>query len=711
MPKERKKRGRREEEKRKREDAENSSSSKRQKPTDEGEVEIITSNDQQADGAYYVPPSGPGGMPFYGLLDEEEQEYFKRADTVLELNQFKDAEERVLFLANVYKEANGKELKIANSQSCSRLMERLISLSTPDQLKALFRKFGGQFLHLTQHRFASHCCEALFVQAAPIVSAELKAATKAKSSTRAKEANAAEQLFLDTVKELEGNLGYLMVDRFASHTLRVLLLVLSGRSLENAQALSLLQSKRKETITLASKATQASDVKEKTRTVPDSFRVASVKMANDIVGGLDTTYLRALASHPVANPLLQLLLQLEFHHFGKAKAKDAKSLFRKLLPDDLPEQGTGSATFFNGMLYDPIGSRLLEVLVEISPGKTFKVLYHSLLRDRLVDLAKSEAASYVLIKALERLSKEDLEGAFHTLSPHVKLLLDRSRMSVISCLIDRCRVREVDSSPLHAALDPTAFLQPGPPSVERLKRILKLTTVSDENLSDGRRKHIEKADPGKVHASLLAQSMLEGSWPLRNIVVLGLVYMDAPSLLEMARDRSATYVLQKFLTQKYTLPDLSKESLMVDNQQKRELVEEHDKKKRNMEIATWKSHRIVMRRLFESVLELATDPVGSYVLDAFWIGSGRSRMNVHMRESVAERLYENEATLRDSSPGRSTWRKWKMDMYKTRRHEWKAEAKPDPLSPSTAIELARRRYHMGRKGSTTYQAYQAASQS
>jgi len=81
---------------------------------------------------------------FYGLLDEEEQEYFKKADDLLEVNQFNDPEERYLFLANLYKEADGKELKLACSQSCSRLMERLILLSAPDQLKRLFQKFNGQ---------------------------------------------------------------------------------------------------------------------------------------------------------------------------------------------------------------------------------------------------------------------------------------------------------------------------------------------------------------------------------------------------------------------------------------------------------------------------------------------------------------------------------------------------------------------------------------
>lgn len=147
MPKEHRKRGRREDRKRKREEEQYDELPKRQRVQEgedvEGEIEGMDGNGADYE-APYTSNLGPGNLPYYGLLEEEEQEYFKRADSMLELNQFENAEERALFLANVYKEANGKELKIANSQSCSRLMERLISLSTPSQLKALFQKFSGQ---------------------------------------------------------------------------------------------------------------------------------------------------------------------------------------------------------------------------------------------------------------------------------------------------------------------------------------------------------------------------------------------------------------------------------------------------------------------------------------------------------------------------------------------------------------------------------------
>jgi nucleolar protein 9 len=117
-------------------------SKRHKKAEEEAEVPSIENGNAFHDEA--VDVTRPGAITYYGMLDDDEQEYFKRADEMLELNQFDDPEARKLFLDSVYKEADGKELKIANSQSCSRLLERLILLSSPDQLKSLFQKFNGQ---------------------------------------------------------------------------------------------------------------------------------------------------------------------------------------------------------------------------------------------------------------------------------------------------------------------------------------------------------------------------------------------------------------------------------------------------------------------------------------------------------------------------------------------------------------------------------------
>jgi nucleolar protein 9 len=338
----------------------------------------------------------------------------------------------------------------------------------------------------------------LFIKSAPIVTKELT--TPLEQEQQAPDNGevyvSMENLFLYTLNELEGNLGYLMTDKFASHALRVLLVVLSGQPLAKSSTTSLLASKRKENIGIAGIDNKPDGLGLTTRTVPDSFHLAVDKMIADTVAGLDTTYLRALATHPIGNPVLQLLLELELTRSGKQKAKDEKSVFHKLLPDNPPEEGTESASFIQGLVYDSVGSRLLETIVRFAPGKTFKVLYRSLFKERLGSLARNEVAGFLVERILERLSKEDLEEAVQAILPQVESLVERSRTSLIRIMIERCVIRNVETSSIAEALE--IAYGSDPPS--RLTKMLKLTggdsLANAKETSDGRK----DKDPGRFMA-------------------------------------------------------------------------------------------------------------------------------------------------------------------------------------------------------------------
>ena len=155
MPRDVKKRGKRGEKKRKRQaqDDEERAENKRPKEDEEhneaqeeeNQDEEFAPSYQQSEGEPCVPfGSAQAPNEFYGLLDEEEQAYFKKADQMLELDKFVSTDDRLLFIDSIWREALGKELKIANSQSTSRFMERLVRWSNPAQLKDLFLKFTGQ---------------------------------------------------------------------------------------------------------------------------------------------------------------------------------------------------------------------------------------------------------------------------------------------------------------------------------------------------------------------------------------------------------------------------------------------------------------------------------------------------------------------------------------------------------------------------------------
>lgn len=677
MPKEHRKRGRREDKKRKREEDEEEAGqpehTKRQRSQEAGEddVQFILGREN---GAAYGQQEGdnsfqheqPGEMQFYGMLDEQEQEYFKQADSTLDLNQFADAEEKTLFLNNLWKEVRGKELKIANSQSCSRLMERLVAASTSQQLKILWKKFCTHFLNLFQHRFASHCCEALFQKAAPVVSLELAASASddKEIGLDGEELPSMEDLFLGCVSELEGNLGYLITDQFASHPLRVLLVVLFGTSLEDSSTTSLLQSKKKEhnISTPLNVAAQGTAV-HGDRPVPASFHTAVDNVISGITSKLDTTALRSMATHPIANPVLQLVLALSLTRSSKQNAmKDPNSIFRLLLPDDPPEEGTDSAAFINHLLYDPVGSHLLEVIVTHAPGKTFKTLCRSLFKDRLGSIARNDTAAFVATKILQRLGQADLQDVLTLLCKEVSLLVQRSRTGVIRTLIERCRIRELDETPIADAVRASY----GDNAAERLSQMLNLTdqwiVATDSTMSAERKKQLNTTDPSLLDGSLLAQSMLAAPGPLRDLINESILAMEMSAIIAIAEDRTASRVLQAALT----APD-------QDTKFKRQFLPS----------------------FYPHLTTMAAHAVASHVVDALWEASTTLRF---VREQVAAELLKDEASLRASLPGRAVWRNWNMDVYKTRRREWFNLSESGVVGQAlaerkkTGIELARERH-------------------
>lgn len=135
MPREKKKRGRRmNDKKRRHEDDAELNDNKRRKSDSE-----IQSQEELNDAVSSKPE-----RPFFGLLDEEEQSFFHHADETLQADTFSGPEDKEAFLRSVYREAEGKELRLANSQSCSRLLERLILQSSAEQCQKLFEEFSGK---------------------------------------------------------------------------------------------------------------------------------------------------------------------------------------------------------------------------------------------------------------------------------------------------------------------------------------------------------------------------------------------------------------------------------------------------------------------------------------------------------------------------------------------------------------------------------------
>jgi nucleolar protein 9 len=611
--------------------------------------------------------SGGGLLPnereFFGMLSDQEQEYFRSVDEQLDIDNFPSQEERQLFLASVFAEARGKELKLACSQSCSRLMERLILMSNTRQKKKLFEQFASHFINLVQHRFASHCCETLFLQSAPVVTKELGGdrddmLAEDDDNEDQKPLPSMEELFLLTLDELEGRLGFLMTDRFASHTLRVLLLILSGRPLDQAQTKSLIHSKKKEKISAPWKAASDPNADNQPRPVPNSFNLATQKIIVDTVSGSSPTELRVLATHPTGNPVLQLLLELDITLNAKSdesNSGDKMTLLWHLLPGapaSLKDATTPASDFINSMLYEPIGSRLLEKLIVHCPGKVFKVLYKHILAPRMHSLLRNDIACYPAICVLNRLSREDLVGVVNQTLPEFSKLVNLSRFNVIKVLLERCQARQVYDEV--KTLTKQLVEECGGDSKSLIPRL-----CLPETKGEGEEKHepLAKARSALVsHGSHLVTAMLAIPHAPRKAVQASIAALSEEQVLALATSSAPT---SHVVVGALSTPSGDKVL-----------------------------HKALVSKLRPHVMELANSEHGNKVLSAIIEVPSRSEgisLPFHIKESIMAELGQHEQELRDSFEGRRIWRNWKGDMWRNRRRDWIAWAKEVDSVPEQTV--------------------------
>ncbi|KHJ34946.1 putative rrna processing protein [Erysiphe necator] len=635
-------------------------------------------------------------LPFYGLLGDEEQEYFRRSDELLELNDFPDEETRSFFLANVFREAENKELKIACSQSCSRLMERLILLCSTDQKKTLFQKFSGNFVHLIRHRFASHCCEMLFIQSAPIVTEELTSKSSTGKSSKS-DFPTMENLFLQTLDEIEGCMSSLLTDVFASHTLRVLLMILDGRTLGQHTSKTLVQSKRKEKIEIMALETKQNENLLEKRQVPPSFTFAVEKIISDIASSLDPPFIRLLATHPTGNPTLQLLLELELTspNLKEMSKLGQNSIISSILPDAIDVENSNSVSLINGLLYDSIGSRLLETICMFASGKLFKKIYQIVFKDRIAAILRNEISSYTAIRVLSRIGKQDLEEALQLIIPQIPKLVERNRSLAIRTLIERCHARCIDTSALTSSISEaygghreTLILKM---TCLDTTTLLSMTSLQHEGETEIEKDNKQKPSHSQLQGSLLAQSMLMLQGPSSELIQDALISLPPQILLSLSLYTTTSHLIQSALSP--TLPVLFRRKLI--------------------NLLLFSLHCPSSDRQIP-ILRLCLSSVGSHVLDALLTctihpstlsphsDSKNSTNSATPLFSYAERissvLVAHEHEIRNSFYGRIIWRNWSIDLFKRMRSDWVRKVKNFYL---TTIPIPSRSQSMNSSTKTT----------
>ncbi|KAI0829359.1 ARM repeat-containing protein [Trametes gibbosa] len=650
---------------------------------------------KEAGPSWIVPArEDPGADPNapFGYVDAEVKAYFRTVDVQIrewqetrpEVEEDADVdpnEDRRLFFVAALTEMAEKEKQLATDPDCSTILERMIH-SMDDFVRRVFMdKLTGSFEQLSRHRFASHVCQTLLTVAADTVSRESRGIFPPlpDSGTQEGELRTLTQLTLDACDELLPNLSSLVMDSFASHVLRALLLLLAPDVLASAthsnssggSSSFALRSKK----SAAYKARQGSmksvfvesnaEGHQTMRNTPKEFRQMALHFVSALREQLGENEVRALAANQVASPVLQMILELEAA-YGKADTPgsitDHVLVGLITLVHEDPDAAAPESDYLMTLLRDPTASHLLETLVSRAPTRAFDSLWKTYFVGKLSRLAAHPVANFVVAKAFERSNAEQVEAAVQELQSAAGKIVKNGRTGVLRALVDRSAtlpdpaqgVMELVAAAfdLHSDEDKKLLV----PCILRLKPLAEYQRaveaagqVTEEQPAHESRHKQQKSDDSlepKTQGAVLLQSILKLPSPYVGEVLNSLQAVGVDELIQMAHHVTSSRVLDAVL-----------ESPAVPHKDKRKFV------------MTFIGHYHT----------LVDDRIGSRVGERCWAFA-----DPYLKEKIARSVIPYEHALAGSAFGKFFMRPLALHILQRDPEQWKSmQSNVRPPAPHT----------------------------
>jgi len=584
---------------------------------------------------------------FFGLVDSNELEYFKQAESTLNVNAFESDEERNGFIRSVLEEARGKELKLVTNQICSKLMERLILFSSDRQLKNIFGQFKGHFVALSQQKYSSHCLETFLVRAAALVEKEIINGV-AEADPEDDQENEVqipmETLMLSMFDEFKPQLRSMIDHQYSSHVLRLLILIVSGKELPSTTVSnSTLRSKKSK---IARKMIEIKDNDDfnKAFQIPPSFKQQLKEMCHELSANQETKKMRELAINKVASPVLQLIIQVEgivdrdrtFWHLLFCKDSEGK---------DQQEEG-----FVEYLLSDSVGSHLLESCVK-NEGVRLKYierLYNLYMKDRVLKLAKRSTTGVYIIQALLfKLKPVEVEYILDEIIPELTNLIsisENQNLDLAQKVIDASIVRgnyrrdELIQQLFTKFAANYDYKNPKPDtSSEFLENVLQLTGSTLGNTRD------DWPTAEERRRSLFLEKLMEYDYKFVICVWLNFLALPQERFIQMCFHGVFSHVVQKAL---FVLPATEGEP---------------------------KPTLILRKRLLNvfqgQIVNLSCNSYGSHIVDKLWDFTIFLPM---YKDRIATELVGDSHKVKESTYGRLVWKNWGMELFVRKKYDWKS---------------------------------------
>ncbi|KAJ2731384.1 Nucleolar protein 9 [Coemansia sp. BCRC 34962] len=615
--------------------------------------------------AYVAPPMEPAAAPFYfdtqaatdnaetlaekispasyGLVNPDLQKYLKSCEDMLDEQKFGSAEDRDIFISNIYSEMKNFELQLTTDHEASRILEKLFWISNDYQIKRYFSLTRDDTIRLVVHRFSSHTIQTLLLLSAVALEREMRGEVCDFADTGDDEVGGPqavrtalptfEELILGLARTLTAQWSYLMANEYASHILRVLLLVLAGSPIEDqSNPKSSIKSKRsvKYMEDRNPQPTHHRSLANK-RVVPSSFGPALTELLQTVSNDMSDLAARGFTSTTIGGTVLQSMLELQAE---RASIEYPGSLLDKCLMGLISAKDGSDASnarrdaYIKMMIEDVAGSHFLQLVMKLCSSELLQKFYDSYFRSNLKALAFHPISNFVVQSLFSNArSERQLKSMIEGVAPMVGDLLFKNRPGVVRALVDSCVRLESGYLETVNALYNGLGAKSVAERNELINLLAFLTTYAEFASSDYNRLQF------KIQGSLIIQAMLQ--FPSDGLEPLMDSYFsqDSEKIFSWCKDPSGSRIIEAILKSK-RVPANSK--------------------------------RRVLEQYLGRYAELAMDRCGSHIAEACWEAA-----DIQLKEKILREFIKRETQLQDNQFGRFMLRNCRLEQYKRKSSEWR----------------------------------------
>ncbi|CAK6967862.1 nucleolar protein 9 [Scomber scombrus] len=545
-------------------------------------------------------------------LDAMSVGYFRRVGERLS-EGFADDQEREMFVENVLSEVKGKASLVAMDQTGSITLQRLLPLSSLEQVGEVLTELGGEsgseLKDVSCDRCGGHVVESAIRQASRLMGSPQKEASEEEEE---ESAGVLETQVLSLSQVVRENTEDFIKHAHGSHVVRTLLHLLAG-------CLGPPRTETRPGLKERNVTPQLTDFE-----IPTSFWYELKNLTETLMDNVNLS-----VTDSVASAVFQTMLTV----CHRKRPKLCKQLLKRITEYLTSRSAAPGVSPLLVFLKDQASSHLTETIIQLSHKSLLRDLYKNHLKGQLVDLALHRIANFPIQRLIAASAKYTMFlNLFDELLEGAEAILASGHMGVIVQMAESCaESQEKQDDMMKCLLGAFHCAEPGSRHTSCLPLFMSLLTYEVYYHSDTAEGGIDMQVPLSsicYHGSRLVQALAR--FKERSLLLNSLRSLTPADLLTLASDPSGSHVLQALIT---TSSD--------------------------------KGRGKILKRLEGQYVQMACSRLGSRVVEAIW-----NSASVNQRQSIAQELVPSENQLRSDQFARHVWAKFALSHFIQRRAHW-----------------------------------------